>query len=99
MPIFRILRAELFDNRDLTEDEIAQNVDLTQVIFNQIQQETQFAGFWRSIPAQSRLKAELQELCLSERFVQYPNMYAKYKQIISRLMEWARENHTTILSS
>src|SRR2546425_8334217 len=33
MPIFRMLRAELFDNRTLNEDEIAQPVNLTQHVF------------------------------------------------------------------
>lgn len=97
MPIFRIFRAELFDNRDLTEDEIAQNVDLTQNIFDVIQREVRTAGFWQLIPAQNRLKAELQQLLLSERFVTYPNMLAKWQPLISRLMEWARENHAIIV--
>jgi type I restriction enzyme, R subunit len=97
MPIFRIFKAELFGSRDLNEDEIAQNVDLTQNIFDVIQREVRSAGFWQSIPAQNRLKAELQQLLLSERFVIYPNILAKWQPLISRLMEWARENHATIV--
>ena len=97
MPIFRIFRAELFENKDLNEDEIAQDVDLTQNTFNLIQREVQYAGFWRSIPAQKRLIAELQQLFLSERFVGYPNMFSKHEEIITRLMEWARENHAIII--
>jgi type I restriction enzyme R subunit len=96
MPIFRILRAELFDNRDLTEDEIAQNVSLTQNVFNLILQEVQTAGFWNTVPAQSRLKADLQELLLSEQFSALPNLWDKRKILVSRLMEWARENHGII---
>ena len=46
MPVFRILKAELFDNRNLSEDEIAQAVNLTQHVFNQIAQEVRTAGFW-----------------------------------------------------
>jgi type I restriction enzyme R subunit len=96
MPIFRIFKTELFDNRELDEDEIAQNVDLTQNTFNLIEREIRSTGFWNSIPAQNRLKADLQGLFLSKRFYQFPNMMAKREQLISRLMEWARANHETI---
>ena len=92
MPIFNFLRAELFDNRSLTEDEIAQAVDLTQNLYNLVETENQFSGFWGSIPSQNRLKADLQALLISERYLQLPNMFNKYKQIISRIMEWARSN-------
>ncbi|MBN1454585.1 MAG: type I restriction endonuclease subunit R [Anaerolineales bacterium] len=97
MPIFRIFRVELFNNRELSEDEISQNVDLTQNTFNLIQREVQFAGFWRSIPAQNRLKAELQGLLLSEPYASIQNIFPRRQEIITRLMEWARENHATIL--
>lgn len=96
MPLFRIFRAELFENRELSEDEIAQNVNLTQHTFNLIEQEVRAAGFWSSTPAQNRLKAELQNLFLSEQFVSYPNIFSKRKELLSRLMEWARENHGVI---
>jgi type I restriction enzyme, R subunit len=96
MPIFRILRAEVYNNEELDEGKIAQNVDLTQHLFILIEREIRFTGFWQSIPAQNRLKAELQELLLSERFCTYPNMLQKYREIISRLMEWARANHGVI---
>ena len=92
MPIFRILRAEIFDGSELTEDQIAQNVDLTQHLYNAIETEMQFKGFWNSKAAQSRLIAGLQEILLSEEFKRLPNMFSKYKQVISRTMEWAREN-------
>lgn len=97
MPIFRIFRAELFDDRELDEDQIAQNIDLTQNTFNLIEREIRSIGFWSSIPAQSRLVGELKGLFLSERFYQYPNMMSKREHIVSRLMEWARENHEMIL--
>jgi len=97
MPIFRILRAELFENRNLTEDEISQDVDLTQNLYNLIESEMRYKGFWRSIPAQNRLQGEIQKLLLSERFMKLPNMFSKYEQIISRLMEWARENQSVIV--
>jgi len=93
MPMFRILRAELFDNQKMDENQIAQSVDLTQNLFNLIEKEIVYTGFWQSIPAQNRLKAELQELLLSEEYISYPNMLQNYKVVISRLVEWARANH------
>jgi len=92
MPIFNFLRAELFDNRELSEDEIARIVDLTQNLYNLIENEIQYSGFWNSVPSQNRLKAELQAFLISEQHIQLPNMFARYKQIISRIMEWARAN-------
>jgi type I restriction enzyme, R subunit len=97
MPIFRIFKAELFDNRDLSEDEIAQNVDLTQNTFNLIQREIRSVGFWDSIPAQNRLRGELQHLFLLPRFYRYPHMMDRRQLLITRLMEWARENHDAIV--
>lgn len=99
MPIFRIFKAELFDNSDLDEGEIAQNVDLTQNTFNLIQREIRSAGFWGSVPAQNRLKAELQQLFLLPRYSTYPNMMSRWRPIATRLVEWARANHETIVMS
>ncbi len=96
MPIFRLLKAELFEGRELNEDEIAQSVNLTQHLFNLISQEVRTVGFWNSIPAQNRLKAELQQLLLSEEFSGYPKMLFQWRSLVSRLMEWARENHNTL---
>ncbi|MEA5502265.1 type I restriction enzyme endonuclease domain-containing protein [Halotia wernerae UHCC 0503] len=75
MPIFRIFKAQLFDHRELNEDEITQNVNLTLHTFNLIKQEVQTAGFWTSIPAQNRLKEELQKLFLSPDFASYTNIF------------------------
>lgn len=97
MPIFRIFKAQLFDNRELNEDEITQNVNLTLHTFNIIKQEVQTAGFWNSIPAQNRLKEELQKLFLSRDFASYPNILPKRKELITRLLEWSRENHSKII--
>ena len=97
MPIFRIFKSELWGDRELSEDEIAQNVDLTQNVFNLIEREIQAAGFWYSVPAQNRLRADLQQLLLSPRFADYPNMFSTRKELISRLLEWARANHETII--
>jgi type I restriction enzyme R subunit len=98
MPFFRIFKAELFDNRDLSEDEIARNVNLTQHIFNLIATEIKLTGFWDSTPAQLKLKAELQKMLLSPEFKDLPNIIIKRNEIISRIMELARTNHFRIIN-
>ena len=98
MPFFRIFKAELFDNRDLTEDEIARNVNLTQHIFNLVATEIKLTGFWDSTPAQMKLKAELQKMLLSPEFKDLPNIIIKRNEIISRIMELAKTNHFKIVN-
>jgi type I restriction enzyme R subunit len=96
MPFFRIFKAELFENRDLSEDEIARNVSLTQHIFNLVANEIRLTGFWDSTPAQLKLKAELQKMLLSPEFKDLPNIITKRNEIISRIMELAKTNHFKI---
>ena len=98
MPFFRIFKAELFDNRDLSEDEIARNVNLTQHIFNLVTTEIKLTGFWDSTPAQLKLKAELQKMLLSPEFKDLPNIITKRNEIISRIMELAKTNHFKIIN-
>lgn len=98
MPFFRIFKAELFDNADLDEDQIAKNVSLTVNVVDKLQTELRLLGFWNSIPAQNRLKSELQKILLSPDFFQMPGMLEKHQQIISRIMEVARVNHSKIVS-
>ena len=98
MPFFRIFKAELFDNRDLNEDEIAQNVNLTQHVFNLVATEIKLTGFWDSTPAQAKLKGELQKLLLSPEFNKLPNIILKRTELISRIMELAKTNHFKIVN-
>ncbi|WP_452222709.1 type I restriction endonuclease subunit R [Lacinutrix chionoecetis] len=98
MPFFRIFKAELFHNRDLSEDEIARNVNLTQHIFNLVANEIRLTGFWDSTPAQLKLKAELQKMLLSPEFKDLPNIITKRNEIISRIMELAKTNHFKIIN-
>jgi type I restriction enzyme R subunit len=98
MPFFRIFKAELFDNRDLSEDEIARNVNLTQHIFNLVATEIKLTGFWDSTPAQLKLKAEIQKMLLSPEFKDLPNIITKRNEIISRIMELAKTNHFKIIN-
>lgn len=98
MPFFRIFKAELFDNRDLSEDEIARNVNLTQHIFNLVANEIRLTGFWDSTPAQLKLKAELQKMLLSPEFKDLSNIVIKRNELISRIMELAKTNHFRIIN-
>lgn len=99
MPFFRIFKAELFDNRDLSEDEVARNVNLTQHIFNLVATEIKLTGFWDSTPAQLKLKAEIQKMLLSPEFKDLPNIITKRNEIISRIMELAKTNHFKIVNN
>jgi len=97
MPFFRTFKSELFGNTELTEDLIAQNVALTQQVFMVVERELQLAGFWESIPARNKLKAEIQKILLSPEFNNLPNIRANRNQIISRVMELAEKNSDRIL--
>lgn len=99
MPFFRIFKKELYDNRELTEDEIAQNVNLTQHVFNLVAIELKMTGFWDSVPAQNRLKAELQKLFISSDFSKLSNIVKNRKAITSRVMEVAKSNHYRIIEA
>lgn len=98
MPFFRIFKSELFGNADLTEDQIANNVELTVHVTDKLQTELRLLGFWNSIPAQNRLKSELQRILLSPDFCGLPNMVSKYPALVSRIMEVARVNHSKIIA-
>lgn len=97
MPFFRIFKSELYENKDLNEDEIAQNVNLTQHVFNLVSREIRLTGFWDSPPAQEKLKAELQKLLLSPDFINLPNIILRKNELISRIMELAKTNHFKII--
>lgn len=99
MPFFRIFKKELFDNRELSEDEISQNINLTQHLFNLVATELKMTGFWDSIPAQNRLKAEIQRLFISPEFSHLPNIVKNRKSITSRAMEVAKSNHYKIIEA
>jgi len=98
MPFFNSFKEYLFDNRKLTEEEIAQNVNLTQHIFNLVATEIKLTGFWDSTPAQLKLKAELQKMILSPEFNKLPNIVLKRNELISRIMELAKTNHFKIVT-
>lgn len=97
MPFFRMLRREVYGENELNEDQIARLVDLTQRIFNEVERELKLTGFWESIPARNKLKADIQKVLLAKDFADIPGLVANRAQIISRIMELAESKSDTIL--
>jgi type I restriction enzyme, R subunit len=105
MPFFRVLNSELeaaweehpFYGGKRTDDRISLLVDLTQQVYNVVERELKLTGFWESIPARNKLKAEIQKVLLSERFVKLPGIVKNWSQIISRLIELSERNNDIIL--
>ena len=79
------------------EDRISYIVALTQQITLVIEKELKLAGFWESIPARNRLKAEIQETLLAPEFSKVPNLIKNRAHIISRVMELAEMNNDIIV--
>jgi len=97
MPFFRCLRRELFGDRDLNDDEIALLVDLTQKVYIVLDRELRLTGFWESIPARNKLKAEIQSTLLSPEVAALPGLIENRAHLISRIMEIAEKNNDIIL--
>jgi type I restriction enzyme R subunit len=97
MPIFRMLKTEIFGDAELNEDAISSLVSLTQQLFNEVERELKLAGFWESIPARNKLKADIQKTLLQAEFSKLPRLVQNRARIISRLMEIAEKNNDTIL--
>jgi type I restriction enzyme R subunit len=97
MPIFRMLKKEVFGEAAIDDDAIASLVALTQQLFGEIERELKLAGFWESIPARNKLKADIQKVLLQTEFAKLPGLVANRARIISRLMEIAEKNNDTIL--
>jgi len=79
------------------EDRISQLVDLTQKAFLAVERELKLTGFWESIPARNKLKADLQKTLLAPEFKKLPGLVANRAHIISRIMEIAEKNNDIIL--
>lgn len=97
MPFFRMFRREIFGEGELDEDQIAQLVNLTQQVFDIVERELKLTGFWESIPARNKLKAELQKTLLQPEFKGLPGVVQNRTRLISRIMEIAEKNNDTIL--
>lgn len=97
MPFYRSLKRESFGDKELDEDEISLLVGLTQQISLVIERELKLAGFWESIPARNKLKAEIQNALLQPDFAAIPDLLPNRPHIISRVMEIAEKNNDIIL--
>lgn len=97
MPLFRMFKGEVFGTKDLDDDEIALLVNLTQQIFLVVERELRLTGFWESIPARNKLKAELQKILLAPEFKPLPGLVQNRAHIISRIIEIAEKNNDIIL--
>lgn len=96
MPFFRSLKRELFGDDDLNDDQISALVSLTQALYLVIERELKLTGFWESIAARNKLRADIQEVLLSEGFVTLPGMATSRQKIIARVMEIAQKNNDII---
>ena len=97
MPFFRMLRKEIFGDGPLNEDNIAALVSLTQELYAQVDRELRLTGFWESMPARNKLRADIQKTLLQLEFSKLPGVIKNRAQIISRVMEIAEKNNDIIL--
>jgi type I restriction enzyme R subunit len=97
MPIFRMLKKEIFGDAELDENAISSLVSLIQQLFNDVERELELTGFWERIPARNKLKADVQKTLLQQEFAKLPGLVQNRARIISRLLEIAEKNDDTIL--
>jgi type I restriction enzyme, R subunit len=97
MPFFRTLKKEIFGDTELDEDGISSLVSFTQQVFGEVERELKLAGFWESIPARNKLRADIQKTLLQPEFSKLPGLAQNRAHIISRVMEIAEKNHEMIL--
>ncbi|MEN6317184.1 MAG: HsdR family type I site-specific deoxyribonuclease [Syntrophaceae bacterium] len=79
------------------DDKISRLVDLTQQVFLVVERELKLTGFWESIPARNKLRAEIQRILLAPEFSKLPGLVMNRLHIISRIMEIAEKNNDAIL--
>ena len=87
----------MFGEREPSEDEIPVLVNLTQEVFSVVRLELRLIGFWESIPARNKLRAEIQKTLLQTSFATLPNIVTKRDPIISRVAEIAKKNNDIVL--
>jgi type I restriction enzyme R subunit len=97
MPFFRMLKKEVYADSELDDDAISSLVSLTQQIFTEVERELKLAGFWESIPARNKLKADIQRTLLQTEYSSLPGLVVNRQHIISRVLEIAEKNNDTIL--
>ena len=84
-------------DRFSADDKISHLVDLTQKAFLVVERELKLTGFWESIPARNKLRADLQGILLAPEFSKLPGLVKSRAHIISRIMEIADKNNDIIL--
>ncbi|MXW55072.1 MAG: type I restriction endonuclease subunit R, partial [Gammaproteobacteria bacterium] len=72
MPFFRCYKREMFGEIELSDDEISLLVDLTKQVYNAVELEVKLIGFWESIPARNKLRAEIQKILLETTYAALP---------------------------
>ena len=79
------------------DDRISYLVDLTQQVTLVVEIELRLVGFWESIPARNKLKAEIQQIFLAPKFAKVSDLVKNRAHLISRVMEIAERNNDIIL--
>ncbi len=97
MPFFRVFKREFFGEGELNENEISLLVSITQQIFFIVERELKLTGFWESIPARNKLRADLQKVMIAEEFSKLPGIIRNRAHILSRVMEIAEKNNDIII--
>ena len=97
MPFFRSFKREVFGDAELDDDAIGSLVTLTQQVYLIVERELRLTGFWESIPARNKLKAEIQKTLVAAEFAKLPSIVQNRAHIISRVMEIAEKNNDIIL--
>jgi type I restriction enzyme, R subunit len=97
MPFYRIFKKEIFGERELSENEISTIVGLTKEMFEEVKREISLTGFWQRQAMQNNLKSKLQKILIGQEFGTLPDIFSKYNQIITRVMEVAKKNNDTII--
>ncbi len=104
MPFFRMFQRELNLAAEpgpvwggQEEERVSLLVNLTQQVYLVVDRELRLTGFWESIPARNKLKADIQQILTSPDFIKVPGVFANRAQIISRVMELAEKNNDRIL--
>lgn len=97
-PVQTVVGGETAPPYGLSEDEqVSILVDLTQQVYLAIERELKLTNFWDNIPAQSRLRAEIQETLLRPAYAKLTSLIRNRRHIVSRLMETARKKNDIIL--
>jgi type I restriction enzyme R subunit len=98
MPFFHDYKKQFFGETELSDEQIALLVDLTQDVTALLETELRLKGFWERIPAQNRVKANLLDLILSPEYKdKLPDVFNKRQVFISSTMQIAKLKNETIL--